>query len=230
MSLVRFCVCVTALLYVVSAAGYIRKMLRKGSKIHPVLGAWILALVAFSMSSWVYWHGVEHSIEGNIGNLAGTLNVWIIFLSVLWKNVRDKTLQVAFNASQVVCLAIGAVVALVWLFTPYDGFAYVLTQVICVIATYATWKKLRVAEQSSEPIEMWLLVVVACFFAAYPSWLKWEVKGDWKGLLYIFRAIPSTWVIVCQINRLNNERRQRYQQVLAQRTSHKRLVQLFRSL
>ncbi|MBI3633143.1 MAG: hypothetical protein HY226_02520 [Candidatus Vogelbacteria bacterium] len=123
-------------------------------------------------------------------------------LSYYW---FDGTLSVAFTPFQWQCLRAGGWIIGAWICTlvlgiPYGAeIAYVLTQVLALIAYFPTVKRLKAAERSPEPITIWISVFIACLCAIYPA----VVKHDWKAWLYLVRAIPSAGYVIYLIHGLN---------------------------
>lgn len=186
----------TVVLYTASAIRYIYLTWTK--KIEPVPTTWVLMLTMFMLSVWMYWKYRDHSLAGNIGNIAGLLNVAAIFVGVLATNLRDGTWKIGFNSFQKYCLAGGVLIVVFWFITNEVFWAYILTQVLALVAYSATVKKLWNAERTTEDIYLWVCVLIACLTSIYPA----VVKHDMLGWVYLGRAIPSTSLMIYMILRL----------------------------
>ena len=186
----------TVVLYSLSAVRYVQLAWRR--KIDPVPATWVLMFVVFALSCWMYWKSPNHSFAGNIGNIAGFFNICLIVCGVVGRHVRDNTLRVAFNPFQKKCLAAGGLIVVFWLFTRNSQIAYLLTQVIALVAYTPTVVRLWTADRNTESLFLWGIVFVACLTALYPAVLLHD-KLAW---IYLGRAIPSTLVVIVLILRL----------------------------
>ena len=172
-------------------------------KAHPVPATWVLMLVVLGLSFWMYWTSPRKSWTGNIAVTSGLVNIIIILAGVIATNVRDRTLSVAFDKVQKYCLLAGGVVVVFWAITREPLIAYILVQVIALIAYLATVKRLWRAEKSTEPVFIWVAVLIACLCAIYPAW----IKNDTFAWIYLGRAVPSTSFVVVLILRIKHRNR-----------------------
>ena len=185
----------TVILMTVSAVDYVRRAwIRETS---PVPATWILAVMMFALSFWMYWMSPRRSWTANIAVIAGLLNVTTILIGVIAANVRYGTLRVAFDRVQRWCLAFGVVVVVFWFVTDQPLVAYALVQVIGIIAYVATVRRLWSAERSTEPLFLWVSILLATLCAIYPAW----VKRDPFAWVYLARAVPSTAFMVWLVAR-----------------------------
>lgn len=186
----------TTILYLLSAIGYVVYTLRRRND--PVPATWILMLMVFGLSNWMYWHSPVHSFAGNIANTLGLVNVLMIFAGVVIRNIRDNTWRLALSKFQIGCLLAGGLIYLFWLLANDAVIAYCLTQLVGLIAYLATAQRLWKAKKTTEPYFLWVAALLACLAAIYPA----VVKQDLLAGIYLLRAIPSTIVILFLIRRL----------------------------
>ncbi len=191
----------TIIMMIVSAADYIRRAWAR--TIHPVPATWILAVVMFALSFWMYWVSPRRSWTANIAVTAGLANTTAILIGVIAANVRYGTLRVAFGPVQRWCLAFGAAVVAFWWITDAPLVAYALVQVIGIAAYVATVPKLWNARGSTEPLFVWVSILLATLCAIYPAWTKHD-PFSW---IYLVRAVPSTTLMVFLIARANRRMR-----------------------
>lgn len=189
-------VLVTVVLYTISAIHYVR-MTWKGI-VTPVPATWILMQVVFSLSIWMYWKSPHHSFTGNIGNVAGFINVCIIFLGVIGFHLKKKSFKVAFDDFQKICLVSGAIITIFWLFTNNSSKAYLLTQGLAILAYVPTVVRLSTAKKNTESFFLWCTVLLACLIALYPA----IILQDKLAWIYLGRAIPSGMLIIILMIRL----------------------------
>lgn len=189
----------TAVVFVLSAVGYVVYTLQRRNE--PVPATWILMVMVFGLANWMYWHSPNRSLAGNIANTAGLVNVVLIFFGVAVRHIRDDTWRLAFSWFQVYCLAAGVVIFIFWLFTNDSVTAYYLTQALALLAHGATIHRLWFSERSTEPLFLWIAVLIANFSAIYPA----IVKQDFLAWVYLIRAIPSTSMVVYLIIRLKQK-------------------------
>lgn len=203
MDLMTLAVVLSSVFSAISAIEYVYLAWKKVTE--PTPATWILMFVSFSESVWLYWHTANHDLAGNIANIAGWFNVTFIFCGVMSRHWLDNTLRIAFSPFQKKCLRRGGYIILIWLITvilgvPYGAeVAYVLTQVLAVIAYIPTVRKLREAEKSPEPITVWIAAFLGCLCAIYPA----VVLHRWQAWVYLARAIPSSSYVIYLIHRLN---------------------------
>ncbi len=201
MVMYEFMVLATVVLMMISALDYVR--CAWAGKSHPVPATWILMLVVMGLSFWMYWESPRRSWTSNIAVTAGLANIIIILSGVIAANIRYGTLRVAFDTVQRRCLAGGAVVVAFWFLTNELLIAYVLVQCIALIAYAATVKRLWRAENSTEPIFVWVAVFLATICSLYPAW----VKNDPFAWIYLARAVPSTGFVIFLILRIKKRLR-----------------------
>ena len=198
----EFAVLGTVVLMLVSAVDYVRRAWIRET--NPVLATWILMTVVMSLSFWMYWESPRKSWTANIGVTAGLVNIALILIGVIATNIRYGTLKVAFDKVQKWCLAGGAGVVVFWSMTNQPLISYVLVQCIALIGYFATVKRLLKAERSTEPLCMWVAILVANLCALYPAW----VRNDPFSWIYLGRALPSTTLVICLIIRIKKRMRQ----------------------
>lgn len=195
-------VAVTALLLVASGVHYVRQSYR--DEVDPVMSTWILLFAMMTLSLTMYWHKPNKTWGGNIAVTAGFVNLLIILVGVTWVKWRKKTLAVAFTTRQKWCMVAGFVIVPVWMATNNPLMAYVLVQVIGLIAYKGTVDKLTLAVTlankgeriSTEPLTLWVCVLVASMLAIYPAYHNEDVFA-W---VYLARAVPSTAYVIYLIN------------------------------
>ena len=159
---------------------------------HPVLATWILMLTLMSLSFWMYWANPQKTWTGNIAVISGLINVIIILSGVTWTHIRNKTITIAFEPVQKICLGAGGIVVIVWSVTKEPLTSYVLVQIIGLIAYFATIKKLWKLDKSTEPMFNWAAVLIASLLAIYPAWIRKDIFA----YIYLVRTIPSTTFMV----------------------------------
>lgn len=189
-------VLLTVSLMVVAAINYVRCTWAR--KIKPVLATWILIVVTMALSFWMYWVSPWKSWTANVGIIAALVNTSIILTGVIATNVRYGTLRVAFDKTQKWCLTSGAGVVVFWSLTDQPLSSYILVQCIALIGYFATMKQLWKAEFSTEPLFVWIAVLLASICALYPAW----VKSDPFAWIFLGRAIPSTAIMIYLIARI----------------------------
>ena len=87
----------TVIMMVISAADYTRRAWKRET--NPVPATWILAVVMFSLSLWMYWASPRRSWTANIAVTAGLANTTAILIGVIAANVRYGTLRIAFDTT-----------------------------------------------------------------------------------------------------------------------------------
>jgi len=189
----------TVFLMLYSAWDYVRRAWKRET--NPVPATWILMMVMMGLSFWMYWASPDKTWTGNIAVTSGVVNVMIILAGVIMTNLRYNTLKVAFDKVQKQCLAGGAGVAVFWFITDQPLISYTLVQCIALIAYFATVKRLWKAELSTEPLLLWVSVLLANLCAIYPAW----VKEDTFAWIYLARAVPSTIFMIYLIMRIKNK-------------------------
>lgn len=192
----------TIILMLVSSVDYVRRAWIRET--NPVLASWILVVATMALSFWMYWQSPKRSWTGNIALTSALMNTSIILTGVIAANIRYGTLKVAFDKTQKWCLASGAVITALWLVTDSPLISYVLVQCIALIAYFAIVKRLMKAERSTEPLSLWVAVLLATLCAIYPAW----VKNDLFSWIYLARAVPSTTLMVCLIARIKHRMHQ----------------------
>lgn len=183
-------VIIVAVLMVVSAFDYARRAWIRETD--PVPATWVLMMTMMGLSFWMYWHSSRMSWTSNIGVTAGIVNVAIILTAVLATNAYHGTLRVAFDKTQKRCLLGGLAVLFFWAVTDQPLVSYILVQCIALIAYYATIKRLRKAERTTEPLFLWVSAFLGGLCALYPAW----VNNDLFSWIYLGRGIPSTAYII----------------------------------
>ena len=206
MSVRDIMVVATVILYTASAIDYVRLTWQR--RINPVPATWILMLITISLSTWMYMQSPNHSFAGNIGNTAALLNLSMIFAGVAARHFRDRTWQVAFNRLQKSCLLLGALIVVFWWFYRDGWVSYILTQTLALVAYPPTVVRLWKAERTTEPVFVWLAVLLACLTALYPA----IVMQDKLAWIYLARAIPSTTIVLLLIFRLKRREKLALQQ------------------
>lgn len=194
-----FAVVTTLVLMVVSSVDYIRRAWKRET--NPVPATWILMVMVFTLSFWMYWMSPRRSPTANIGVVGGLVNTAVILIGVIATNVRYGTLALAFDRVQKFCLIAGGAVVLFWALTDQPFIAYGLVQVIALIAYGATVRRLWKAERSTEPLFLWISVFVASLSAIYPAY----VKHDTFAWIYLARAVPSTAGVIYLIARIKRK-------------------------
>lgn len=184
-----------------AAIDYVRRAHKRPSD--PVLATWILMAVMMGLSFWMYWESPDKTWTGNIGVVAGVVNIAIILGGVVRAQWKYDTLRLAFNKVQAWCLFGGGVIVLFWLCTGNPLVSYVLVQCIALAAYFATVKKLWGAKKSSEPYLLWGVVLAANVVALYPA----LDRADVYSWIYLGRAIPSTAIVLFLIYRIKSRMR-----------------------
>ncbi|MEK7390723.1 MAG: hypothetical protein AAB635_01125 [Patescibacteria group bacterium] len=188
-------------LMLVSSVEYVRRAWIR--EINPVLATWILMMVTLCLSFWMYWVSPRKSWTANIGVTTGLVNIAIILVGVVATNIRYGTLSVAFDRVQKWCLAGGAGIVVFWYFTDQPLISYTLVQCVALVAYFATVKRLLKVERSTEPLFLWVAVLLGSLCAIYPAWSK----NDPFSWIYLARAIPSTILMIYLIMRIKRKMR-----------------------
>lgn len=176
-------------------------------KSNPALATWIIMEVMILLSFWMYWESPEKSWSSNIGVTGGMIAITVILAGVMAANIRHDELRVAFGKVQKWCLAAGGATVVLWSLTDDPFIYYILVQVIGVVAYIPTVKKLWRAERSTEPLFLWIALLIAFILAIYPAWLK----KDLFAWIYLGRTIPTTLLLIWIIIRVKQRMRQRPQ-------------------
>lgn len=186
----------TVVLYTISAIHYVRMTWK--SLVNPVPATWVLMQIVLSLSVWMYWKSPNHSFAGNVGNIAGFINICIIFGGIIVFHLKNNTLKVAFNSFQKKCLMMGGMIVIFWLFTQNGKVAYLLTQILALVAYAPTVERLWTAQKNTDSLFLWSTVFLACLTAIYPA----IILQDKLAWIYLGRAIPSTALVIVIIFRL----------------------------
>lgn len=186
----------TALLAFLASVEYIRRAWT--GKTSPVPATWILMAVNMTLAVWMYWHSSKPSWTGNIGLVTGVVNCYMILSSVMAVNARDRTLRIAFDRVQWLCLAGGAVIVLFWAATDEPLLSYILVQGIAVVGYSATARKLWRARKSSEPLAIWVAFFLSNLTALYPAW----AKNDLYSWIFVSRSGSTVGLVVFLIARI----------------------------
>lgn len=194
-------VILTVLLMIVAAIDYVRRTWIQETK--PVLATWILIVFTMGLSCWMYWNNPQKSWTANIGVISALVNTSIILMGVIAANIRYSTLKVAFDKTQILCLVGGVGIFIMWLITKQPLISYVLVQLIALIGYFATMKRLQKAKSSTEPLFVWISVLLASLCAIYPAY----VKNDIFAWIFLARAIPLTAIMIYLIARIKHKAR-----------------------
>lgn len=190
----------TVILMIVAAADYVRCAWSR--KTSPVPATWILIVVGMTLSFWMYWVSPSKSWTGNIGVISALVNTSIILSGVIVTNIRYGTLRVSFDKVQKWCLAGGVGVVVFWYFTDRPLVAYTLVQVIILIGYFTTARRLWSADRCTEPLFVWVAVLIGSVTALYPAW----VRSDIFAWIFLARAIPATGLLIFLIARSKKKR------------------------
>lgn len=184
-----------ALLLIIAGLDYVRRAWI--GQTSPVPATWALIWVTLILSFWMYWHSPEKSWTGNISVTAGIFNATIVFFGVMASHIRHRTLKMNFSSLQKWCLLGGGVIVIFWMISRQPLTSYILVQCIAIVAYIGTVTKLWRAKGSSEPLSLWISVLMASVIAIYPAWIKHDIFS-W---VYIIRAVPSTAFMIYLISR-----------------------------
>ena len=172
-------------------------------KTEPVIATWLMLFVMLSLSFWMYWTSPNKSWSGNLAVTIGVLNILTILLGVIAVHIRNRTLGVAFDATQKKCLIAGACIVGFWFITDQILLSYCLIQAIALIGFFATMKKLWRATNNTEPLFFWIILLIINILAVYPA----IVKNDIYGWIHLGRAIPSISIVIFLIRRAKQKSR-----------------------
>jgi hypothetical protein len=176
-------------------------------QVKPVLAMWIMFAVSVSLSFWTYMSTKNHSLMGNLGNSLDMIDVWLIFISILFYQARHQRKP---NAVEIGCLAASALIAFFWYFTGENVAANLLLQLILVFAYIPAIKELRRATQQIECSLTWAATLLVGLGAIIPA----IIKNDVLGIVYSARAILSVSLMLYYIRRLEERVRQNTHGVL----------------
>ncbi len=189
-------VVIAVILMLISAFDYVRRAWQGST--NPVPATWILLLMMFALSFWMYWESPQKTWTGNIGVTSGIINILIILSGVIAANIKHGTLRIAFDRLQKWCLGVGGAIIVFWYLTDEPLISYILVQLIGLVSYIATVKRLWNAPKTTEPLFLWFCVLLANLCALYPA----LVRSDIFSWIYLARAIPSTSGVVFLIARL----------------------------
>ena len=186
----------TLILYIASSAKYGWLAIR--GKISPVLTTWLFLEFTMIQSCWIYWHTDNPSFTRNIGNTGGLVSCTMIFVPVLIRHLRDHGWKMQFEPFERFCFFLGGLILIFWWRTDDADHAYVLMQLLALIAVCATAWKLWYAEENTEPLDVWEAIFVGGLTALYPA----IVLDIWQSKLFLARNLFSTGSVIVLICRL----------------------------
>ncbi len=161
------------------------------NKIKPVLAMWLFFTLAVTMSLTTYMAESNFSLWDNILNTADLILVSTV--SVMIYIYGDKSSR--FTGFDKGCLVAVALIALFWFITKTHFLSHTMIQGVLVIAYFPVIRRLWISRENSEPFSVWILMMIAPFFALLSS----------KGVLatvYSVRAIVSTSLLLILMLRI----------------------------
>jgi hypothetical protein len=180
-----------------------RKLAIEGKWI-PAETTWILLSTMLCVSALMYLVSPARSLTKNIALTAGVANNLLILNGVL-KGKRLAGLWKKFTGLQKASM-IGSGLALVyWAATVgrYPVRSYTAVQVVGLLAYVGTVQKLFTAKRVTEPMSLWVSVLLASLCAIYPAY----VMNDLFAKIYLARAIPSVIIVIGLIARARRRER-----------------------
>jgi hypothetical protein len=161
------------------------------NKIKPALAMWLFFTLAVAMSLTTYMAEGSFSLWDNILNTADLILVSTV--SVMIYIYGDKSSR--FTGFDKGCIVVVALITLFWFITKTHFLSHTMIQGVLVIAYFPVIRRLWVSRENTEPFSVWILMMIAPFFALLSS----------KGVLatvYSVRAIVSTSLLLILMLRI----------------------------
>ena len=171
--------------------------IKKGT-VSPPPATFIIAAVTFTLSLFMYSRKPNWSFTANIGLTSAFLSAWIVCIYLTTKLLRERNFFLSINNWQKFALTSALVVFIVWIITNNAFASYLLLQIAALIAYTPVIQKLWNAKKNSESLIFWTSLMLSSLVASYAAY----ERNDIEAWIYIFRAVPSTLLVIILILRV----------------------------
>lgn len=163
--------------------------------INPAPATFIIIAGTFSLSLFMYTKKPNWSFLANIGLSSAFISAWIICIYLSVKLLLEKKFLLSINKWQKYSLIMVSIIFGVWLITDNAFISYIMLQISALIGYIPVIQKLWKAKKNSESIIFWSSLMLSSMTASYAAYLK----NDIEAWIYIFRAVPSTLLVIILI-------------------------------
>ncbi len=170
----------------------------KKNIVSPPPATFIVASGAFTLSLFMYSRKPDWSFTANIGLTSAVLSTWIVCVYLTTKLLKEGNFFLSINSWQKFALASAFIVFVIWIITDNAFVSYVLLQITAFISYIPVIQKLWNAKKNSESIVFWLSLMLSSLVASYAAY----ERNDTEAWIYIFRAVPSTLLVIILILRV----------------------------
>jgi hypothetical protein len=190
MGLFEISVWITAIIMMAGSFYYCFEI-KKGI-VSPPPATFIIAAVTFTLSLFMYSRNPNWSFTANIGLTSAFLSAWTICIYLSAKLLREGKFFLSINNWQKFALCSALVVFIIWVITNNAFVSYLLLQIAALIAYTPVIQKLWNAKKNSESLIFWTSLFLSSLVASYAAYQR----NDTEAWIYIFRAVPSTLLVV----------------------------------
>jgi hypothetical protein len=187
-------VIVTVLVFYVGAR-YCAKLIRK--EISPRIATWLIFEIGVVMSLATYLAGNDHSLIKAALNVADSLQVTVILVTLL---IEHRGRKIHFTQNELVSLVISSVAAVAWMITKTGWIGFIGFQLVMSVAYFPTFESLWRWKPgpSPEPMEKWGINVMIAVIGVVV-----DITGrrDYLAMVYSLRALILCIVVVVLIAR-----------------------------
>jgi uncharacterized membrane protein len=176
-------------------ARYCAKLIRK--EISPRIATWLIFEVGVVMSLVTYLAGQDHSLVKAALNVADSVQVTVILLTLL---IEQKGRKIHFTLNELVSLAISCIATAAWMITKTGWIGFIGFQLVMSIAYLPTFESLWRWKLGPvpEPMEKWGINVM---IASVGIVVDTTGRHDYLALVYPLRALILCIVVVLLIAR-----------------------------
>jgi hypothetical protein len=187
-------VIVTVLVFYVGAR-YCAKLIRK--EISPRIATWLIFEIGVVMSLATYLAGDDHSLIKAALNVADSLQVTVILVTLL---IEHRGRKIHFTQNELLSLVISCVAAVAWMITKTGWVGFIGFQLVMSVAYFPTFESLWCWKlgPSPEPMEKWGINVMIAVIGVVV-----DITGrrDYLAMVYSLRALILCIVVVVLIAR-----------------------------
>lgn len=187
-------VIVTVLVFYVGAR-YCAKLIRK--EISPRIATWLIFEIGVVMSLATYLAGNDHSLIKAALNVADSLQVTVILVTLL---IEHRGRKIHFTRNELASLVISCVAAVAWMITKTGWVGFIGFQLVMSVAYFPTFESLWRWKlgPSPEPMEKWGINVMIGVIGVVV-----DITGrrDYLAMVYPLRALILCIVVVVLIAR-----------------------------
>ena len=182
-------------------ARYCAKLIRK--EISPRIATWLIFEVGVVMSLVTYLAGHDHSLVKAALNVADSVQVSVILLTLL---IEQRGRKIHFTQNELVSLGISCIAAAAWMVTKTGWIGFLGFQLVMSVAYLPTMESLwhRKLGPSPEPMEKWGINVLIALIGVVV-----DITGrhDYLAMVYPLRALILCIVVVFLITRWKQKSR-----------------------